>query len=79
MSRRSIEENNQRRDVEIPRRDVPERTKNDIATLGSNVAMFQRRYNSTSRHCNPTSRRSREAQNQRRDVESQRRDVPEKG
>ena len=54
---------NQRRDVKIQCRDVPEKYKNDVATLGSNVATFQRRSNSTSRCWDPTSRRSRDRSN----------------
>ena len=47
--------------------DVPE-SGNDVATLESNVVMFQRSANSTSRRCNQTSRRSRGVQNQRHNV-----------
>ena len=69
----------QRRDVRAQRRDVLERgaanvatfqrrSKSNAATLGSNVAMFQRGYFSTSRCWDPTSRRSRGWKFQRRDV-----------
>ena len=43
MSRHSKDTQNQRRNVRISRRDVPEKGKIDVATLRSNVATLQRR------------------------------------
>ena len=63
---------NQRRDVGYQRRDVPEGSQINVATLEIHVATFQRGVNSTSR-------RSRDTQNQRHDIGNPRRDVPEKG
>ena len=60
--RRDVPEDvtNQRRDVGFPRRDVPEMFKINVATLGTQVATFQRHSKSTSRRSILTSRRSRE-------------------
>ena len=60
-------------------RDVPERGAANVATLGSNVATFQRGHNPTSRRWDPTSQRFREGIIQHRDVGIQRRSVPEGG
>ena len=44
------------------------RSKSNVATLGSNIATFQRSYNPTSQCWDPTSRRSKEGLIQRHDI-----------
>ena len=64
--RRSRGVQNQRRDVGISRRDVPEAFKINVATLESHVAMFQRGVKLTSRCCDVATLRANVATLQRR-------------